>query len=235
MNTPALILLAFSTVAYAAELQVEHVQKAETCERPSKKGDMLTMHYTGTLAEDGKKFDSSVDRDQPFTFQLGVGQVIKGWDQGLEDMCAGDKRRLTIPPELGYGSRGAGDVIPPDATLVFDVELISIGDAPPVVNVFKQIDGDADEHLSKEEVLEYIKAQLPAEEVEKGQDPHKITEEIFHHEDKDRDGFISHEEFSGPKHDELWVPTFHLWPHPSTQTEGFNVGLLTLYFLRFSI
>lgn len=197
------ILVALAAVAYAEELQVEHLQKAETCDRRTKKGDMLTMHYTGTLAADGKKFDSSVDRNQPFTFQLGVGQVIKGWDQGLVDMCPGDKYRLTIPPELGYGDRGAGDVIPPGATLVFEVELISIGDSPPVVNVFKQIDSDSDEHLSKEEVLEYIKVQLPAEEIENGQDPHKITEEIFHHEDKDRDGYISHEEFSGPKHDEL--------------------------------
>ncbi|KAG7170614.1 FK506-binding protein 2-like [Homarus americanus] len=203
MTRRGVILLALVALAYAAELQVEDIKKEENCERPSKKGDMLTMHYTGTLAEDGKKFDSSLDRDQPFNFQLGVGQVIKGWDQGLENMCAGDKRRLTIPPELGYGSRGAGEVIPPGATLVFEVELISIDDAPPLVNVFKQIDEDDDSQLSKEEVLDYIKTQIPAEEVEKGQDPHKITEEIFHHEDKDRDGYISHEEFSGPKHDEL--------------------------------
>lgn len=199
----SVLLLTLVALTYADELQVEHLSRAESCENPSKKGDMLTMHYTGTL-QDGTKFDSSVDRNQPFSFQLGVGQVIKGWDQGLVGMCPGDKYKLTIPPELGYGDRGAGDVIPPGATLIFDVELISIGDAPPVVNVFKQIDSDSDDHLSKEEVLEYIKVQLPAEEIENGQDPHKITEEIFHHEDKDRDGYISHEEFSGPKHDELW-------------------------------
>jgi len=185
-------------------MKVEHLLKVDpTCERPSIKNDMLTMHYTGTLAADGSKFDSSVDRNQPFTFQLGVGQVIRGWDEGLLDMCPGDKRKLIIPPDMGYGDRGAGDVIPPGATLVFEVELISIGDAPPQANIFKQIDSDDDGHLGKEEVLEYIKAQIPAEEMENGQDPHKITEEIFHHEDKDRDGLISHEEFSGPKHDEL--------------------------------
>lgn len=203
MARHGVLLLTLVALAYADELKVEPLKKADSCETPSKKGDMLSMHYTGTL-QDGTKFDSSRDRGQPFTFQLGVGQVIKGWDQGLVDMCPGDIYKLTIPPELGYGDRGAGEVIPPGATLTFEVELISIGDAPPVVNVFKQIDGDSDDHLSKEEVLEYIKVQLPAEEIENGQDPHKITEEIFHHEDKDRDGFISHEEFSGPKHDELW-------------------------------
>lgn len=195
------VLLGLAGLCLAQEFNVEHVHKGDGCENPSQKNDMLTMHYTGTLAADGSKFDSSVDRSQPFTFQLGVGQVIRGWDEGLLDMCPGDKRKLTIPADMGYGDRGAGDVIPPGATLLFDVELISIGDAPPQVNVFKQIDIDDDAHLSKEEVLEYLKAQIPAEETD--QDPHKITEEIFHHEDKDRDGQISHEEFSGPKHDEL--------------------------------
>ena len=197
------VVLGLLGICVSAELQTEHLLKADSCDRPSQKNDMLTMHYTGTLAADGSKFDSSVDRNQPFTFQLGVGQVIRGWDEGLLDMCPGDKRKLTIPPEMGYGDRGAGDVIPPGATLVFEVELISIGDAPPQANIFKQIDADDDSHLSKEEVLSYIQQQIPAEEIENGQDPHKITEEIFHHEDKDRDGMISHEEFSGPKHDEL--------------------------------
>ncbi|KAK8386261.1 hypothetical protein O3P69_010751 [Scylla paramamosain] len=197
-----IVLSLVVAMAYAGELKVEKL-KEETCDRRSSNGDMLTMHYTGTLLEDGKKFDSSLDRDKPFTVQIGVGQVIKGWDQGLLDLCPGDKVKLTIPPEMAYGEHGAGDVIPPNAWLVFEVDLISVSDAPPAVNIFKQIDGDDDDHLSKEEVLDYIKTQLPAEELENGQDPHKITEEIFHHEDKDRDGYISHEEFSGPKHDEL--------------------------------
>jgi len=102
------------------------IYRPETCDRKTTKGDTLKIHYTGTLLSDGSQFDSSRDRGTPFSFKLGAGQVIKGWDQGLRGMCVGEKRKLTIPASLGYGDRGAGEKIPAGATLLFDTELIAI-------------------------------------------------------------------------------------------------------------
>jgi peptidylprolyl isomerase len=93
--------------------------------KEAKAGDMVSVHYTGRL-KDGKKFDSSVDRNMPFDFPLGAGKVIKGWDEGVAGMKEGGKRKLIIPPDLGYGARGAGNVIPPNAELHFEVELLKV-------------------------------------------------------------------------------------------------------------
>lgn len=119
-------------VTLPSKLQYEVIAEPATGAKSPQKGNQVQVHYTGWLADkDGnpimdKKFDSSVDRGTPFQFVIGIGQVIKGWDEGVMLMKVGEKRRLVIPAELGYGARGAGAVIPPNATLVFDVELLNV-------------------------------------------------------------------------------------------------------------
>nr|UWK01887.1 FK506 binding protein [Locusta migratoria manilensis] len=130
-------VLIFSTVVSGADktnenqsqtkkkLQIGVKKRPDTCGFKSKKGDFLHVHYKGSL-EDGTEFDSSYGRGQPLTFTLGSGQVIRGWDKGLIGMCEGEKRKLVIPPELGYGASGAPPKIPKHATLIFEVELVKI-------------------------------------------------------------------------------------------------------------
>jgi FKBP-type peptidyl-prolyl cis-trans isomerase FkpA len=110
-------------ITTASGLQYEDLTVGSGAE--AKAGDSVQVHYTGWLT-DGSKFDSSLDRGSPFVFQLGAGRVIKGWDEGVAGMKVGGKRKLHIPPALGYGARGAGGVIPPNAELVFEVELLGI-------------------------------------------------------------------------------------------------------------
>ncbi len=104
---------------------LQYIELAVGTGEAARAGQTVIVHYTGWL-ENGKKFDSSVDRGQPFSFPLGAGRVIKGWDEGVQGMKVGGKRKLIIPSNLGYGARGAGGVIPPHATLIFEVELLGI-------------------------------------------------------------------------------------------------------------
>ncbi|XP_078175799.1 peptidyl-prolyl cis-trans isomerase FKBP15-2-like [Carex rostrata] len=113
------------------ELQIGVKYKPETCSIQAHKGDRIKVHYRGTLT-DGKVFDSSFERGEPIEFELGSGQVIKGWDQGLLGMCVGEKRKLKIPAKLGYGDQGSPPVIPGGATLIFDTELVAVNDKPSV-------------------------------------------------------------------------------------------------------
>merc|ERR1712180_187285 len=108
-------------------LEIETLSTPVVCSREAVSGDRVSVHYTGTL-QDGTVFDSSYNRQRPIDFILGSGQVIQGWDEGLLGACIGERRRLVIPPALGYGDKGAGEVIPPGATLVFTVHLVNIED-----------------------------------------------------------------------------------------------------------
>ena len=195
-----------STALGATEFSVTVTDGPKECEDTEKvsSGQFLSMEYTGYIddssetGEKGSKFDSSIGR-APFEFQIGVGQVIQGWDQGLLGLCKGAKATLIIPPEMGYGAAGAGGVIPGGATLKFDVEVLGMSDdAPPEPNIFEMIDTNNDNYCDEAEILAYFQS-MGVEEV---------PPELFAREDKDGDGKISWEEFSGPKgdkppHDEL--------------------------------
>mmetsp|Transcript_19161 Transcript_19161/g.27958 ORF Transcript_19161/g.27958 Transcript_19161/m.27958 type:complete len:207 (-) Transcript_19161:89-709(-) len=192
---------ALAAPALATELVVNQYEGPTECDDATKvkSGDFLKMHYTGTIdessetGEKGSKFDSSRDRDSEFEFQIGNGQVIKGWDQGILGLCVGAKATLIIPPAMGYGDNGAGADIPGGATLNFDVEVMEITDGPPgPPNYFKMIDTNEDGFLDRAEVDAFFQGQGQA----------KAPEELWEHEDKDKDGRISWEEFSGPKGDD---------------------------------
>ncbi|KAI4211292.1 MAG: hypothetical protein LQ349_009424 [Xanthoria aureola] len=124
LQTFLLPLVSLATFAAAAEVTTEYTL-TNTCSRKTQRGDSIEVHYRGTLASDGSVFDTSYKRGQPLSFTVGKGMVIKGWDEGLLDMCIGDKRTLTIPPEFGYGQRAMGS-IPAGSTLVFETELMGI-------------------------------------------------------------------------------------------------------------
>jgi len=181
--------------------KVEIVSTPAECPKKAAKGDYVTVHYTGTIAPEsaagniGEKFDSSIG-EEPFAFPLGEGYVIRGWDVGVEGMCVGEKRILTIPPVWAYGDRGAG-VIPPGATLRFEVELIKVDNQPPEpeLNMFEALDRNRDGKIDEQELRDFFTSTWEVNENELAD----IVKEVLETEDKDKDGVISWEEFSGPK------------------------------------
>ncbi|KAF8855826.1 hypothetical protein BDZ45DRAFT_675986 [Acephala macrosclerotiorum] len=129
-------LAAAATSVLAAEVKID-VTRAVECDRKSKKGDKISVHYRGTLEKDGSEFDASYKRGTPLDFVVGKGSVIKGWDDNLLDMCIGEKRTLTIPPEFGYGDRAMGP-IPAGSTLIFETELMGIAGVPKPESIIEK-------------------------------------------------------------------------------------------------
>ncbi|TVY34142.1 FK506-binding protein [Lachnellula occidentalis] len=157
MRFAILSIAALVTAVLAADEVGIEVTRAVECERKSQKGDKVSVHYKGTLASDGSKFDASYDRGTPLSFVVGNGQVIKGWDDNLLGMCIGEKRTLTIPPAFGYGDRAMGP-IPAKSTLIFETELMGIDGVPSPVSIIEKPTGSADSVASK--ATEGVKAAI---------------------------------------------------------------------------
>ncbi|CAD6447692.1 5c246931-a890-4505-a442-d1abebebcd39 [Sclerotinia trifoliorum] len=145
MRLSTISILALASSVLAAEVKIE-VTKAVECERKTQKGDKIHVHYRGNLEEDGKvgkEFDASYNRGKPLSFVVGKGSVIKGWDDNLLDMCIGEKRVLTIPPEFGYGDRAMGP-IPAKSTLIFETELMGIEGVPKPETIIEKTSSSSD-------------------------------------------------------------------------------------------
>jgi len=194
-------------------LKMDYLTHPERCDKVAVERQLVDIHYIGYL-ESGEQFDSSYDRQQTVRFLLGAGQVIRGWEEGVLGMCVTEKRRLFVPPELGYGDQGYGSV-PGGAKVYFDLELVDVTEPPPPVNIFKQIDTNMDQGVTREELTLYLRQQAEALQLaggEQGEEGKRIlegqlylngVEEIFSREDVDKDGFVSHAEFTGPKTDDV--------------------------------
>ncbi|XP_043104641.1 peptidyl-prolyl cis-trans isomerase FKBP7-like [Puntigrus tetrazona] len=187
------------------DLKIEVTFLPENCSQKAKRGDMLNAHYDGYLAKDGSQFycSRSTTTGHPHWFVLGVGDVIKGLDLGLDGMCPGEKRKVTVPPSLAYGEKGKGPV-PPNATVIFEVELLHITRGPRSIEAFKEIDIDNDKALTKEEIKEYLK--MEAKKLKSKKDESyfdDVVADVFHKNDHNGDGTLSLKEYNVYGHDEL--------------------------------
>uniref|UniRef100_A0A6V2QRQ7 peptidylprolyl isomerase n=1 Tax=Ditylum brightwellii TaxID=49249 RepID=A0A6V2QRQ7_9STRA len=196
----ALLATALFGITIASEFKIEVYEGPTDCADEEKihSGHFVRIHYSGKIDESsatgqkGLNFDSSRWRNKPFEFQMGAGRVLEGWERGFMGMCKGAKAIFIIPPELGYGDVGAGeDVVPGGATLHFDVEVLDIldeGTEPPQANIFEMIDDNGDGKLSEDEVEDFFEGQGA-----------NVPDGLWEEEDANGDGFISWEEFNGPK------------------------------------
>ncbi|XP_076016902.1 peptidyl-prolyl cis-trans isomerase FKBP14 [Genypterus blacodes] len=201
---PSLVVYVAGGKLPEPEVKVEVVHKPFMCYRKSKYGDMLLVHYDGFLESNGTRFYSSRSHgdNNPVWFTLGIREVIKGWDTGLQDMCVGERRKLTVPPALAYGKEGKGK-IPPSSTLMFDIELMEIRNGPRSHDSFREMDLNDDWKLCKQEVTEYLKKEFEKHGYPSNDTHHEVmVDDIFNNEDEDKDGFISVREFTYT-HDEL--------------------------------
>jgi len=218
-STKAVFFLAFLVYLSAItevrssneDVQIDVLSKPEPCEKAAKVGDTISMRYKGNLYDVttkqlGKEFDSNYGRPQTFDFKLGAGQVIQGWEKGVPGMCVGEKRKLTVPPELAYGDVGFSDLIPPKSTLVFEIELVNIKaddghDHHGVhhdheADSFAAIDANGDKQITSEEMASYIKKfNDEGSEADKFDNVDTIVGEIFQEDDKNKDGVISLDEY----------------------------------------
>jgi len=184
----------------AAELSVKVYDGPTECEDTNKvkSSDFIVIHYTGTIdessetGEKGKMIESSHKRNEPFDFQIGIGETLQGLDEGIIGLCKNAKAKIVIPPDMGYGAEGGGEDIPGGATLNYDIEIIDVMDAPSdQPNYFQQIDGNRDGIIDKNEMMFFLN----------GQAPDGGFDDFWDEGDKNGDGKITWEEFDGPKGD----------------------------------
>ncbi|NP_001279219.1 peptidyl-prolyl cis-trans isomerase FKBP7 precursor [Callorhinchus milii] len=187
-------------------VKIEVIYKPEQCGQRAKRGDLLSTYFDGYLAVDGTQIYCSrvENQGQPKWFVLGVGQVIKGLDIGMRDMCEGEKRKLTVPPLLAYGKMGR-DKVPPDATLIFDVELYKVERGPRSPEGFRAIDLNNDRKLSPDELKMYLQNEFKNDEKRRDDSIYLelVLADILQRNDHDGNGFISAREYNIYHHDEL--------------------------------
>ncbi|KAJ8416958.1 hypothetical protein AAFF_G00328360 [Aldrovandia affinis] len=187
------------------EVNIQVLFMPENCTQKSKKGDLMNAHYDGYLEKDGSKFYCSrSEKDgHPKWFVLGVGQVIKGLDIGMNGMCPGEKRKVIIPPSLAFGKQG-NEKVPPNSTLIFDIELYAVSRGPRSMEAFREMDLDNDKTLSKTEVKKYLMIQYEKGVTRRDDSFYEvIIADIFHKSDHNGDGTISAREYNVYEHDEL--------------------------------